>query len=290
MRVFSPAKLNLSLAVTGRRADGFHELVSVAAPLVCGDELEAETMADGRMTLSCAVPGVPVDESNLVLRAARLFAEETGWRGGVRFRLHKRIPMGAGLGGGSSNAVAALRALQQLVGIALEPARLAALAAKLGSDCAMFLHEAPVVMRGRGERVEALPSAAAARLRGRRVLVAKPSFGVATAWAYGRMAERGDDHVSAVEAEARLATWLAGAESAEGLLANNMEPAVFAKFVALPALLAVWQREAGLVGRMSGSGSACFVLLREETEAAPLRALVREAWGEAAWMEETRLA
>ena len=110
---FSPAKLNLYLAVTGRRADGFHDLVSLAVPLVWGDELRV-TPTDGAFTLTCNDPAVPVDDTNLVLRAAHSFRTATGWTGGARFVLEKRIPMGAGLGGGSSNAAIALRALNHL--------------------------------------------------------------------------------------------------------------------------------------------------------------------------------
>ncbi len=289
----SPAKINLYLAVTGRRGDGFHDLVSVAAPLAFGDELAVEAVDAGagpRFALACDDPAVPLDGSNLVLRAAEAFAAATGWAGGARFTLTKRIPLGAGLGGGSSNAVAALRALDRLTGGGTGGERLAALAAGLGSDCALFLRDGPVVMRGRGERVEDLPPAAAARLRGRRVLVFRPDFGIATPWAYARMAARGTDYVAAAEAEARLAGWVAGAAPAEALLANNLEAPAFAKHLALPVMLA-WLRERhGLAPRMSGSGSACFALLGEADDAAAVEATVRAGWGPAARVVVTRLA
>jgi len=184
----SPAKINLYLAVTGRRTDGFHNLVSVVAPLAWGDLLQIETGEHGDFSLTCDDPAVPCDDANLVLKAARVFQEASGWKRGARFHLQKRIPMGAGLGGGSSNAVASLRGLNALAGEPLSENALAELAARLGSDCMMFLHDGPVVMRGRGERVEALPSAIAARLSGQRVLLFKPSFGIGTPWAYGRLA------------------------------------------------------------------------------------------------------
>jgi 4-diphosphocytidyl-2-C-methyl-D-erythritol kinase len=290
--VFSPAKINLSLAITGRRADGFHELVSVVACLDFGDSLRAERRAEGAgATLVCGAEGVPVDGTNLVLRAAEKFAEATGWRGGVEFTLEKRIPVGAGLGGGSSNAVAALRALEQLSGVRLDAARRLELAAGLGSDCPLFWHEAPVVMRGRGERVEALPEGAAARLRGRRVLVFKPDFGVATVWAYQALAARPEWYADAGAEEARLAAWVADGEApAERLLANTLERPVFAKWVALPALIA-WLRERhGVMARMSGSGSACFVLLKAGTDEAGLIGSIREAWGGAAFAQAATLA
>ncbi len=300
--VFSPAKINLFLAITGRRADGFHDLVSVVAPLEFGDELGAERVAQraedggarpedgaGRFTLACDAADVPLDETNLILKAAKLFAATTGWDGRAHFRLTKRIPMGAGLGGGSSNAVAALRALNQLTGGRASEAQLEAMAAQLGSDCVLFLRDAPVVMRGRGECVENLPAAAATRVRGRRVLVFKPSFGIATPWAYGRMVARGGDYIASADAEARLAAWCAGGDPAEELLFNNMEPAAFEKFVALPVLLQKLREEFAFAPRMSGSGSACFALLRGDQPAAPIIARIREAWGEPACVFETRL-
>lgn len=300
--IFSPAKINLFLAITGRRADGFHDLVSVVAPLEFGDELIAEDglrrMEDGgprteggggRFTLECDAAGVPLDETNLILKAARLFAATTGWTGAAHFRLAKRIPMGAGLGGGSSNAVAALRALNQLSGGRASAVQLEAMAAQLGSDCVLFLRDAPVVMRGRGERVENLPAAAAAWVRGRRVLVFKPSFGIATPWAYGRMIARGGDYLAAADAETRLAAWTAGDAPVEELLFNNMEPAAFEKYLALPVLLAGLRAEFGLAARMSGSGSACFALLRDDQAPGPIIDRIRAAWGESASVFESRL-
>lgn len=290
--IFSPAKINLSLAITGRRADGFHELVSVVAQLGFGDTLKAERAEDGACaTLACDVSGVPTDGSNLILRAAAKFAEATGWRGGVKFSLEKRIPVGAGLGGGSSNAVAALRALERLSGVALDASRRLELAAALGSDCPLFWHDAPVVMRGRGERIEPMAGGAAGRLRGRRVLVFKPDFGVATAWAYQALAARPKWYADAAAEEARLAAWLADAAApAEALLANTLERPVFAKWVALPALLA-WLRERhDISARMSGSGSACFALLDDKADESAAVETIRSAWGETAFVQATTLA
>jgi len=291
--VSSPAKINLFLAVTGRRADGFHDLVSVVAPLDFGDRLEAgsrEREAKSQFSLECDHPEVPVDGSNLVLKAAEAFAASTGWKGGVDFKLTKRIPPGAGLGGGSSNAVAALRALNQLAGGLLDEGRLAGVAATLGSDCALFLANAPVVMRGRGERVEPLPAGAVARLRGRRVLLFKPGFGIGTPWAYQRMIARGGDYLPAAAAEARLAAWVGSNAPAEEILANNMEPAAFEKYPALPVLREKLRAEFGVVARMSGSGSACYALLRDNQVADPLVARIRTCWGAGAFVQEAQLA
>ncbi len=289
LSIFAPAKLNLFLAVTGRRADGFHDLVSVASRIDCGDTLRVEWAPE--FSLTCDDPAVPVDETNLVLKAARAFVAATHWQGAAKFSLEKRIPMGAGLGGGSSDAVAALRGLNRLAGEPLDGPALAAMAAQLGSDCPLFLHDGPVVMRGRGERIAALPAGAAARVRGRRVLVFKPAFGIATPWAYARLAATAPaGYVSATETEARLAAWTADPHAAvETLLFNSMEPPAFAKFLALPALLDQLRTDFRIAPRMSGSGSACFAILREDAVVAPIAAAIRGAWGESAWVIEARL-
>lgn len=288
--VAAPAKLNLFLAVTGRRADGFHDLVSLVTPVEWGDTLTVAAAVD--FSLTCDDPTLPCDETNLVLRAARAFAAASGWRGGGQFSLVKRIPVGAGLGGGSSNAAAALRALNTLAGNPLEPAALSAVAAQVGSDCALFLHGGPVVMRGRGERVEDVAATPTARLHGRRVLIFKPGFGISTPWAYARMAAKPETYLPAVQAEARLAEWLgANSATAERLLFNSMEAAAFAKYLALPTLLAELRVRWALAPRMSGSGSACFALLPESSpvQVAAIVAAVRAAWGPSTWVVETRL-
>ncbi len=290
--VFAPAKLNLFLAVTGRRADGFHDLVSLVAPLDFGDTLRLAPLgaAGGADALVCAAPGVPTDASNLVLKAAAAWRAAGGRAPWVRFELEKRTAAGAGMGGGSSDGVAALRGLQQLAEVALPEARLAELAAGLGSDCPLFLAGVPTIMRGRGERLEFLATAERARLTGRRVLVCRPGFGIDTPWAYGRLvAGAPGSYMPAAEAEARLAAWRAGEIELEALLANSFEPVAFGKFLALPALAARLRERCGLRLHLTGSGSACFALLPESGDEAGALAVVREAWGAAAFATVARL-
>jgi len=290
LAVTAPAKINLFLAVTGRRADGFHDLLSVAAPLAWGDTVSVEP-AGGSFSVACDYPGVPTDGGNLVIKAAAAFAEASGSRAGARFSIAKRVPPGAGLGGASSDAASALMALNALAGRPLDDAALSRAASGVGSDCALFLSKGPVVMRGRGERVEALPAAAAARLRGRRVLVFKPGFSIPTPWAYRRLAESPGDYMPAPEAEARLASWEeAPSADAGDLLFNSMERPAFAKFPALPLLLGAVRERFGIAAGMSGSGSACFALLREDSDAAPVSAAIIEAWGPSALVVDTRIA
>jgi 4-diphosphocytidyl-2-C-methyl-D-erythritol kinase len=287
----APAKINLFLAITGRRTDGFHDLLSVAVPLLWGDTIDAAP-ADGSFTVESDREDVPTDGTNLVIRVAAAFAKETGWTGGAQFRITKRIPMGAGLGGASSDAVAALVALNAFAGAPLDAAALARVAASVGSDCTLFLSKGPVVMRGRGERVEALPKEAYSRFRGMRVLLFKPAFAIATAWAYGRIAaEAPRGYVQSARAESMLASWIgkSGADVDE-LLFNSMEKPAFAKFAALPVLMERLRERFGISPRMSGSGSACFALLHENADAGPVEATIREAWGPSAFVTETRVA
>ncbi len=291
--VFCPAKLNLFLAITGRREDGFHTLVSVVAKLDFGDELSLtkRAPADGLFTLACNHPEVPVDEQNLVLKAARAFAEETGGGGGVDFVLHKRTPMGAGLGGGSSDGVGALLGLNALAGRPLGADALHRLAAKLGSDCPLFLGYGLQTMRGRGERMEAWPAGARARVAGQRVLVFKPPFGVSTAWAYGRLAATAPgSYVPENDAEARVAGWLASPHTpVENLCFNSMEPPVFEKYPAIPVLAERLQAAFGLRTHMSGSGSACYALIGEDAPVSAIEQAIRRAWGPTAFVTVARI-
>ncbi len=294
IRAFAPAKLNLSLAITGRRSDGFHELISLVTQLALGDALDAEIRpsltAD---SLECDQPGVPVDASNLVLKAAVAYRRRAGAAAPppVHFILQKQTPAGAGLGGGSSDAAAALRCLNGLAQKPLAASELHACAAEVGSDVPLFLTGEPVIMRGRGEQVELLGAAARATLHGRDVLVFKPTFGVATAWAYKRLAERAPAcYVSAEEAEKKLAVWQASPSWETFPLENNLELPVFEKYAALPVLLEELRSRFGLRCQMSGSGSACFALLLPNSPRAEIEKVIHDAWGPEAFVRSTTLA
>jgi 4-diphosphocytidyl-2-C-methyl-D-erythritol kinase len=297
--LFAPAKLNLFLAVTGRRGDGYHDLVSLVAPLDVGDTLELEPSE--QFSLTCNDASLAVDDTNLVTRAATAFAAATGQPRAGAFRLQKRVPVGAGLGGGSSDAVAALKALNTWRGQPLRPERMQELAAGLGSDCPLFLHDGPVIIRGRGERVTPLDGASARRLRGRRVLIFKPDFPISTPWAYGQLARedipeagsttRPRPYLASADAEARLAAWLARPSAPlEELAMNSFERVVFAKYLALPVMLAALRERFGVAAWLSGSGSACFALIDEEAPVEAMTAQIRNGWGASAFVTTARLA
>ena len=278
------AKLNLSLAITGRRADGFHELVSLVAPVALADTLTLDVSRP--LGLTCDDASLPVDGTNLVLKAAAAYLKRRPSATVGHFHLIKKVPHGAGLGGGSSDAAAALRLLDQASGDPLGLEVLEALAAEVGSDCPFFVRGQPAIMRGRGERLEILSSAARAALAGRKVVLLKPPFGIPTPEAYGLLAKAGSYRPSA-QVEAELAAWVAQPASDPSVLGNDLAAPVFAKYIALPVGLASFRQNAGLNGQMTGSGSACFGFVSDGFDHARLRADVRRAWGPGAWVEET---
>ena len=278
------AKLNLSLAITGRRADGFHELVSLVAPVALADTL---TLDVGRpLGLTCDDPALPVDGTNLVLKAAVAYARRRPAAPTGHFHLTKRVPHGAGLGGGSADAAAALRLLDRASGDPLGPEVLESLAAEVGSDCPFFVRGQAAVMRGRGERLELLPAAAQAALAGRKVVLAKPPFGIPTPEAYGLLVQAGK-YRPAAQAEAELAAWFARPVADPALLGNDLAEPVFGKYVALPAGLASFRRVTGVDWHMTGSGSACFAWVKDGFDQAGLHADAVRVWGPGAWVAET---
>lgn len=175
----APAKVNLSLRILGRRDDGYHELLTLMQPLSLADELTVELTAEG-LRMRCSDSSLNTDD-NLVLRAARAYFAALGRPGGADFYLAKNIPVAAGLGGGSSDAAAALVALNALHGGALPPERLVELAAGLGADVPFFLAGATALCSGIGDKVEPLPDFPALEY----VLV-NPGFAVSTAWVYSQ--------------------------------------------------------------------------------------------------------
>ena len=287
--LFCPAKINLMLAVHGRREDGFHALTTVMAPLGFGDRLEVALADAGADVLACEAAGVPSGPDNLVLRAAEAFRGAAGVSVRFRFTLEKRIPAAAGLGGGSSDAAAALLAMNRLCGGPQDRAGLERVAASLGSDCPFFLDPRPCVLRGRGEEREALPQAAADRLAGQPVCVFKPDFGVSAGEAYGLFA-KGGEPVAEAECEARLERFFGGGEPG-ALLANSLEAPVGRKYLGIAALLERLRRT-GAACLMSGSGSACFLLPDPGDRDGPARAgaVVRESWGPSAFWVESAIS
>ncbi len=269
----APAKLNLSLAVLARRPDGFHEIESFMVPVTLRDTLALRALAEpdvrltvrfgGRLARPEAAPlrrDVPADESNLVVRAARLLAAEAGETRGLDIDLVKEIPSGAGLGGGSSNAAAALVGAARAWGIDWPRERLANLAARLGSDVPFFLVGGPAIASGRGEAlvpVVGIPPLAA--------VIACPAAGLSTAAVYAKCAPAGNRRGLAQ----RLASALVAGDLRGALdtMHNDLEPPARALSADVVRLLEALSEAGAVRPLLTGSGSACFALARTAAEA-----------------------
>jgi 4-diphosphocytidyl-2-C-methyl-D-erythritol kinase len=260
VRVTAHAKLNLFLRILARETSGYHQIETAFALLELADEVEARRGATG-VTLEVDGPDLGPVEDNLAVRAARSVLEATGNRFGVALRLTKRIPVRAGLGGGSSDAAAVLHAVNALAGNAVPRHELLHLAARLGADVAFCASGAPLALAwGRGERLFRVPAPPAAP-----ALVAVPPFGVATPDAYRWWDDANPAPVArgpmALDAEA-FATW----SSIGRLGGNDFESPVFAKH---PDLRALYERLAGtgpVWVRLCGSGSAVAAVYKKERE------------------------
>jgi len=181
----SPCKVNLLLNILGRRPDGFHELETVMHPVNLCDRLAFERGGRG-VEMTCSGASLGTDSSNLVHRAATEFLQAAQVNDGVRIHLEKKIPLAAGLGGGSGNAATTLLGLNELFGQPLPQEKLHEIAAALGSDTPFFLQTKPALATGRGENVQSLEFFPA--LRGTVFLLIHPGFGISTAWAYQNLA------------------------------------------------------------------------------------------------------
>src|SRR4051812_42827752 len=180
MHVFPPAKINLSLRITGRRDDGYYGVETFIAPISLADELTVERVEIGQgIQFECDDASIPRGPDNLVVRAAQLFFERTNVSAAVRITLQKKIPHGAGLGGGSSDAASVLVALNEMFETNLPREALAEIGAMIGSDVPFFIFNSAAVCRGRGELVS--PQRLSEHLS---FLLLKPEFGVPTAMAY----------------------------------------------------------------------------------------------------------
>ncbi|MGJ8657305.1 MAG: 4-(cytidine 5'-diphospho)-2-C-methyl-D-erythritol kinase [Akkermansiaceae bacterium] len=244
-REIAKAKVNLSLEVLGKREDGFHALTTRMAPISLADELEFYR-AD-KYILECDTEGVPLDESNLVSMAVRLFERETGVESQWGVKLTKHVPHGAGLGGGSGDAAAVMRGLNKLEGAGLSVARMAELLGEIGSDVPFFVYDSVCDCSGRGEIVEPVEWDHEVTM-----LLLKPSFGVSTPEAYKAWA--GARELPGVDYSAQKLSW--------GELVNDLEKPVFMKHRFLAEMKMWLLAQAEVEGAMmSGSGSTFMAIL-----------------------------
>lgn len=261
-RRLCPAKINLYLKVLSRREDGYHDLVTVMQPLTLADELH---LKPGKgLTLECRHPEVPAGEQNLVWRAAQKFAVASGQGCQVHLHLVKKIPVAAGLGGGSSDAAGTLLALNELAGFPLDYPDLHRLAAELGADVPFFLRPGPAVGRGIGTDLSPID------LPPFWYVLLNPGVGISTPWVYANL----DLNTLARTGAPFRENW--NGEHPEDWVANDLETVILPRYPELRGLLEIFSRTGARAQGMSGSGPTLFGLYLEAEAARAAAVQMRE--------------
>jgi 4-diphosphocytidyl-2-C-methyl-D-erythritol kinase len=267
----SPAKINWTLRILGKRPDGFHELETLMLPISVADTITV-TLEGSGVQLTCSNPDLPCDASNLAWRAAEAFQTRFGALPGVRLHIDKVIPVGAGLGGGSSNAATVLLALRALTDPTIPDAALAEICSELGSDVPFFIYQKAALCKGRGEIIEPIPWTTPVT-----GLLVHPGFGVSTPWSYKTYA-------------ANPRPGVPGKTIGGHTLQNDLEPPAFSKHLWLPTAKAWFQSQPEVDdAMMSGSGSSIFAVLRSGESAQTLKEKFGHEFGESLFAQPFEL-
>lgn len=267
----APAKINLYLAVKGKRADGYHELESLMQKLALVDNVRIRVDEGSGIVLSCPGSGLPEDETNLVWRAARLFLDEAGIDCRVTIVLEKNIPVAAGLGGGSSDAAAVLLALDELLATNLAEERLLEMALRLGADVPFFIKkDLPAALaRGVGERLTS-----AAGIQDCQVILVKPGFGVSTKWVFDNFAltTNSNPYILAPEKDCQSGRYSCFEgdfleKSGTGHFFNDLESVTVTKYPEIAEIKKELLADGARVSLMSGSGPTVFGIFTDTLKA-----------------------
>jgi 4-diphosphocytidyl-2-C-methyl-D-erythritol kinase len=281
-QLLAPAKINLHLEILGLRPDNFHELAMVMQSVELADLVEVQDIGDDRIILHCDVAEVPQDETNLAYRAAALLRQHCGLAVGVEITLHKRIPMAAGLAGGSGNAAAVLVGLNLLWNLKLTMPELQSIGAKLGSDVPFCISGGTAIATGRGEKITNI----APLTQGAVVLGKYRSLSVSTPWAYGSYRQQfGDSYAVGDELIAKSQNihqikLIQAIEEQDittigQLLYNDLEKVVLPAYPLVAELRAAFGKTDNLGVMMSGSGPTVFALAKDLTGAESIAQAVR---------------
>lgn len=277
LTVRARAKVNLGLEVLGRRADGYHELLTFLAAIDLADRVTLETIqpeapGSSGIEVACDAPGVPRGRDNLAWRAAELIRREGQVRAGARIRIAKAIPVAAGLGGGSADAAAVLVGLSRLWGLSLAPARLLALATELGMDVPFFLGQSPALGADRGERLAAVPPHQSLA-----VVLVNPGFPLPTRDVYARL--RPVDFTDGTRVRTLVAALGDGAAAVASRVVNGLEPAALSLRPGLGDVKAALLDAGALGAVMSGSGPTVIGIAASRAAALRIRAALATGGG-----------
>ena len=260
IKIEGNAKINLTLDILGKLPDGYHEVAMVMQSIGLHDTIEMEKSAAG-IALTINVPWLRADEKNLAWRAAALMQQEYGLSGGVNMRLTKRIPVAAGLAGGSADAAAVLRGMNRLYELGLSDAKLCELGARLGSDIPFCLLGGTMLSTGRGEvltRLSNLPETW--------VVLAKPRISVSTAWAYQNYDEQGaEQHPDNARIQQEIAR--GDRKAVAKLLCNVLESVTIKRYDVISRYKTMMLEQGAMASMMSGSGPTVFGLVGSRVQA-----------------------
>jgi 4-diphosphocytidyl-2-C-methyl-D-erythritol kinase len=281
VKIRAPAKINLTLRIVGRRADGYHLLDTLMVPVSLFDELDIRKLRMParqpieRIEVLCDHPAVPQDESNLVYQAAQLIMKPVSGAHSIRIRLKKNVPVGAGLGGGSSDAAATLIALNRLFGLKLSQSQLEKLGLKLGADVPFFIRGKPARARGIGEKL--LPVSNLPRFW---AVIVYPGFAVSTAWVYRQMSEKLTKDFANTSIAASPTTF----DELTRRLENDLEDVTLKGYPKIAELKRKLLRGGAPGVLMSGSGSAVFGIFASRKAALSVFRRVRREEGAQAFL------
>lgn len=255
--LLSPAKINLFLAITGKRADGYHELLSLFCPITLYDTLTLR-FGEKLISVSCDHPDVPENEDNIAFKAARLFFRQMGKDEGVLISIDKQIPVAAGLGGGSSNAATVLTALNQYYNHPFSQDELAAIGLKIGADVPFFIFGKPALASGIGEKLIAVE-----RIKPYKIIVIFPGFGVSTAEVYKKFNLR----LTKCKKQLKDSYFRSANIDAVNCACNDLESVAEVLYPEISGVKEALIAQGAKIALMSGSGSSVFGLFSDMPEA-----------------------
>lgn len=286
----APAKINLFLSVGGKRSDGFHELRTVLAKVQLYDLVTiSKTEEKGKTTISCPGKLEIANNQNSAVQMVDHWRSVTGIEDGIEISIEKKIPIQAGLGGGSSNAVSTLIGLNLLSQKKLNFKELHKLSSKVGSDCPSFLLPGACVASGRGEHIREIKSSASEMISAKRILLFKPSCGFSTADIY-ECYEVGESPFSdSDQMDQQIRNWESGQLSLIDLMHNDLSLPILEKFIFITVLFNELRKRFKLEPMVSGSGSCCFVIIPEGFDVEPVKQLIVDSWGRDIFLFETKM-
>jgi 4-diphosphocytidyl-2-C-methyl-D-erythritol kinase len=284
---FSPAKINFYLAVTGSRSDGFHSIESIVSTLDFGDTITV-SFEDGEDRFDCNHSEIGWNSSNLIYQALELYRSKTGFDPTFHIDLKKQIPLGSGLGGGSSNASTFLKAVDALNPDPVGWEKLKIWSQELGSDCPLFFGQGFSRVSGRGEYVEPFDCLFSDHANEWKLLLVHPGFGISAGWAYTRLKSMDEPYTKASCVEEEMRIWRTEEQPWQTAHRNDLSLSVDRKFLPIPTLKSTFFEVFEVPLMMSGSGSTCYAILGVEEDVSPYVAFLKKAWGENAFIRVCR--